>query len=407
MRTAELISTGAELLNGKTVNTHAVVLARQLRTLGIPLLRDTTVPDSMDAIRSAVQEASARVDLVFVSGGLGPTSDDLTRDVMLGLFGGELVHDETALERIRSFCERGGYPFTEGRKRQALVLAQAEVLPNGVGAAPGELILYNGICYVLLPGPPNEFCHVLEQSVMPRLTALLGDVLPVHECIFQVSLAEAEIVEVLTAADAFRDGVEFGYCLSEQGVEVRLNGLDASLVEETAQQVRGVLGSHIYAEGRATLESVVGGLLQARGATLATAESCTGGLLGDAITDVPGSSAYYLGGVVAYANEIKVNQLGVERELLEQYGAVSAEVAGRMAENVRSRFGATYGIGITGIAGPGGGTDQKPVGLVFVAAASPTEVRVQRYVFGRERRQIKRISAHKALVLLRDMLLGH
>ncbi|MDD4734934.1 MAG: CinA family nicotinamide mononucleotide deamidase-related protein [Kiritimatiellae bacterium] len=406
MRAAELISTGSELLDGKTVSTHATTLARHLRPLGIPLLRDTTVPDDSAAIHTAVLEASRRVDLVFVSGGLGPTCDDLTREVMLALLGGELVYDDTALERIRRFCERSGRAFTEGRKRQALVLSQAEVIPNGVGAVPGELILQEGICYILLPGPPNEFNHLLENGIMARLASLQGDVPTNHERLFQVSMAEGDLVEALAAVDVPSDGVSFSYCLSEQGVEVRLNGVDGARVEEVARQVREVLGRQIYAEGRTTLEEVVGGLLQAQGATLATAESCTGGLLGDRITGVPGSSAYYLGGMIAYANEVKLNLLNVERDLIEQYGAVSAEVAGRMAENVRRCFNATYGMGITGIAGPGGGTERKPVGLVFVAVAKAGEVRVQRYVFGRERQQIKMISAHKALVLLRDMLLG-
>ena len=405
MHAAELISTGTELLNGKTINAHACTLARALKMIGVPLMRDTTVPDDPEAIRSAVMDAARRVDLVFISGGLGPTCDDLTREVMQSLLGGELIYDNVALERLRVFCEREEHSFSEERKRQTLVLSQAEVLANSAGAAPGEMIWRDGVCYILLPGPPAEFAHVLETQVLSRLKHYCCDSNhPVYERIFQVDMGEADIVEELAREQFSWAEIDVAYCLSEQGVELRLSGADETQIEAAANAVREALGKHIFTEGRKTLEAVIGELLVGRKATLATAESCTGGLLGDCITGVPGSSAYYLGGIVAYDNSIKTGLLGVERDLLKQYGAVSAEVAGRMAEKVRERFSSTYGIGITGIAGPDGGSEQKPVGLVYVAVASAAEVRIQRYVFNRERRRVKMNAAHKALDLLRSML---
>jgi nicotinamide-nucleotide amidase len=365
----ELVSTGLELLTGRTINTHAHTLARHLAPLGLRLLRDTTVPDDLPVIRQAVAEALQRVDVVVVSGGLGPTSDDLTREAVAELAGVGLVMHEPSRQAICERYARTGRVLNDSVERHALVLEGAEVLMNPVGLAPGEDIHLNGQRIFLLPGPPHEFEAILTEHVVPRLAHFAPEA-PPEMRMFQVcGMGESDLISRL-GGDLFPGpGLEVAYCASIGRVEVRLWGPreNREQLDRVAAHFRTVAGPHLYAERPIALEEVVAELLLARQLTVATAESCTGGLVSHRLTNVAGSSAWFQGGVVAYADAAKVRDLGVAGDLLRVEGAVSGPVARQMAEGVRRRFGTDLGVGITGIAGPGGGSEQKPVGLVFVA----------------------------------------
>lgn len=407
-REVELVTTGTELLIGRTVNRHAFVLGDHLRAIGLTLVRDTTVRDDTPAIREAVQSALGRADVVFVTGGLGPTSDDITRDVLATLLGRKIVSDSAALEAMTARYQKLGRVVTENARRQALVIQGACVLPNSVGMAPGERIELDGKVIFLLPGPPHEFLAILEEYVLPWLRDQVGGA-PVAERMFLLcGIGESDIANRLEKAGFNPAGVEIAYCAAPGRIEVRLTSLsgDVQAVEKAAAVARPLMGEFVFSEERVEMENVVGRLLSQQKASLATAESCTGGLIGHRITSVSGSSDYYLGGIVAYSNEVKIRDLGVSADTLTQQGAVSEEVARQMAVGVRNRFASDYGLSITGIAGPTGGTPEKPVGLVYVAVADKTRTWVRRFCFASNRSTIKMWSSQMALDLLRRRLQG-
>lgn len=397
---AELVSTGSELLSGRTVNRHAHALGGALAELGIALVRDTTVPDDPDLMRDAVQSALDRSEVVFVSGGLGPTSDDITRDVLAGLLGRRIVMDEDARERIRERCVSAGLEMNEARARQALVLKGAEVLSNRVGAAPGECIrLDGGRTLFVLPGPPAEFNAVLEDGVLPRLRDMAPAPSGAERIFMTCGAAEADIVTAFENAGLPGDGLAAAFCAAPGRVEIRLRdaGGGPEALRRASESVRELLYDHIFAEERMTLAEALGRLLVDRGQTVSVAESCTGGLLGKLFTDVSGSSAWFKGGVIAYANEIKEQLLRVPRDVLDTHGAVSEPVARAMAEGVCRACATEYGIGITGMAGPEGGTPDKPVGLVYAAIASPGETVINERRFRGDREAVRERSAQCAM----------
>jgi len=425
----ELVSTGSELLSGRTVNTHARTLAEKLQPLGLQLVRDTTVPDDAAQIQEAVAAALGRVDLVFVSGGLGATSDDVTRDALSRLLGRPLVVHPPALEALIRRYAAMGRPVTAVAERQALILAGSKGLLNPAGIAPGMMIQVSApvggtsrsrvpqpnlppdppkLLFVL-PGPPREFTAVLEERILPLLGPLVPAGVPVVEKVFMVcGLGESEIAERLEKIGLPAPGLEVGYCARPGETEVRLQTTVAHvpLLEASAAAARQTLGDAIFAEVRLGMEEAVGRMLAERKQTLAVAESCTGGLIGHRLTQVAGSSAYFLGGVIAYANESKIRDLGVPREVIARHGAVSEEAARAMAAGVRARFGADFGLAVTGIAGPAGGTAEKPVGTVWLAVADAAGTVAQRRGFPGVRDAIKHWSSQLALDLLRRRLQG-
>jgi len=402
-RFAELVSTGSELLNGRTLNRHAQVLGSRLAEIGFRLTRDTTVPDDLEAIREATESALGRVDVVVVSGGLGPTSDDVTRDAIADLIGGRVVMHESTRDHLRERYLRLGRSLTPAGERQALIIEGAEVLPNRVGAAPGQCIAFQSKTLFLLPGPPGEFKAVLEDGVVPCLLRVFGHAELPPSLTFMVSgIGESDLVTRLESAGLLAPGLEISYSAAPARVELAFRQKNGGeLPPGLASSVRRTLGSLIFAEERKELQEVVAEKLVARGATLAVAESCTGGLLGDRLTTVSGSSAFFLGGVIAYSNAGKVRELGVDETALGREGAVSEAVAGQMAEGARRRFDADFGVGVTGIAGPTGGSRDKPVGLVYIAVADRQRVRARRHRFPGDRAGIKEWSVQTALNLLR------
>lgn len=402
---AELICTGSELLSGRTVNTHSVTLAGLLAELGIPLVRETTVPDDREAIRDAIAQALARSPIVMTSGGLGPTSDDLTRDVAAELAGAPVVMHEPSRERIRVRYENAGRIFTDIAARHALVVQGATILENRVGLCPGELLMLNGRRLFLLPGPPAEFRAVLEDGVIPALRTIAGAP-PERRILMTCCIGESDILRLLPESEFPGPDVEVAYCAKPGRVEIRLSTEPArtAALERAAARARETLREWIYAERPCELEEAVIERLRARGKTLAVAESCTGGLIGHRVTNIAGASEVFLGGVVAYANASKTRDLGVPADVLARHGAVSPETARAMAEGVRVRFGADIGLGVTGIAGPGGGTPEKPVGTVCIAVAQAATVRVREFRFNGPRGIVKEMSATAALDQVRRAL---
>lgn len=403
----ELISTGSELLSGRTINRHASVLAGMLAPLGISLARDTTVPDDITAIADALSSAMGRVDVVLVSGGLGPTEDDITRDAVARVLGRRVVMDQGARAALRERLQQLGRQVTPMVERQALIVEGAWVLPNPVGFAPGERVDSEGKTVFLLPGPPEEFRAVLEAHVIPWLRGRFPRSRPLLGHTFMIcGLGESGIMERFREAGFPFGEIHWAYCAAPGRVELKLMTESEALFKDAVEQARALLGDYVFSETGEAMEAVVGRLLRERKATLAVAESCTGGLLGARITQQPGSSDYFLGGVIAYSNAAKTRWLDVPEDILQREGAVSRTTAAIMAESVRRRFDATYGVSVTGIAGPTGGTPEKPVGSVYIAVADAQRTSVRSYRFSGGRDRIREWSVQMALDGLRRRILG-
>lgn len=408
---AEVINTGSELLLGLVTNTHLGYLAGELAPCGITIARQSCVPDG-PPIREALDAALDRADLVFTTGGLGPTTDDITREAAAELLGLPLEADEKILSAIRERFARRGLPMAERIARQAMVPVGAEVLPNPHGTAPGlyfppaVLGTRRARHLFLLPGPPRELRPMMTDHVLPKLHGALPPSSLRERRIYRLTgIGESQVEERIGKDIEERGDVEVGYCARPSEVDFRLIAPPA-LLDEIEPAVRSALGEWIYSEGD-PLEAAVIRLLREKHLTLAAAESCTGGSLAGRLTDVPGASEVFLAGYVTYANEAKENTLGVPADLLAAHGAVSEPVAAAMAEGARRVSGAKFALSTTGIAGPGGGTESKPVGTVFIGLASeghPTVVR--RCFFPLDRTTFKHMTTSAALDLLRRQILG-
>ncbi len=404
---AEVVSVGTELLLGQIVDTNAAYLARVLSELGISVYRRVTVGDNMDRLLAALRQALAESDVVFTIGGLGPTMDDITRDGLAEALGDPLRFDEEIAERLRAFFARRNTPLLESNLRQAMVPTSGGPLDNPNGTAPGLLFEKDGKVGIALPGPPNEFIPLVDNHVVPYLRAKTGNVGTIRSLVLRVagvgeSLVEDRIKDLMMDANPT---VAPYAKVGEVHLRVTARADTAEeadrLIAARASLVRERLGDAIYGENDDPIEKAVVALLARKGLTVATAESCTGGLVAQRITDISGSSAVFPGGVVAYSNAAKSDLVGVPEELITRHGAVSPEVARALAEGARRRFQATYGIGITGIAGPEGGTPEKPVGLVYIAVASEGDCQVEQAHFIGSRQIVRTRSALTALNLLR------
>jgi nicotinamide-nucleotide amidase len=402
----EVINTGTELLFGSVLNRHLSYLGQQLFSFGFRIQRQSTVPDG-DAIRDAILEASARCDLILMTGGLGPTNDDITREIVAELTERPLYYDDTIFQKIRERFDKRGIRLTEHIIRQAYVPQGATVLPNDWGTAPGLYLPAQGRFshLFLFPGPPRELYPMFKNYASPILQNLAGT-RDLHARVFLVAgLGESYVEDMVGKELEAIPGLEIGYCARMGEVDLRIVG-SRSAVELGEQVVRVKLGSHIVTTEEKELEEVVVELLVQKKATLAVAESCTGGLLANRITDVPGSSAVFLEGNVTYSNEAKSRILGVPEELFRSVGAVSEEVAKAMAEGARTRAGTTFALSITGIAGPDGGTAEKPVGTAYVGLAAPDQLtEITKIFFPTDRKTFKRLCSQRALDMLRLRLL--
>jgi len=399
----ELITTGSELLLGQVMNSHPGYLSGRLEAMGLSLARQTAVPDGREAIREVLAEGWGRSDLLVMTGGLGPTSDDVTREVVEDFLGKPLEYHPEIHEKILAYFRKRNLTPPEMVKVQAMVPKGMEVLPNDHGTAPGLLWDDKGKILVLLPGPPRELAPMYETYVEPRLRSLAR--MAVVTRILRIHGQGESFVQERCEGELRAMGLEeIGYCARPGEVDLRLKSADASLLERAVVRVREVLGEAVYAEGGETMEEVVVKLARSKGLKLATAESCTGGLVANRITDVPGASEVFVGGWVTYSNEAKVRELAVSEESLKKYGAVSAAVAGEMAQGARKRAGADWAVSITGIAGPGGGSPGKPVGLVYLGIAGAEGVETIEKKLVPERKTFKAMASQSALDLLRKKI---
>ena len=415
----ELINTGSELLLGRVLNTHQQWLCRRLSDLGYTVGRQVAVPDAGREIQQAVREALSRADLVLVTGGLGPTSDDITRELIAELLGRKLRLDEAALQVIKQYFAARNRPMAAINNVQAMVPEGATMLANPFGTAPGPALPVSpnpfrpggGVSWlVLLPGPPRELRPMFDDTVTPLIRREFPLAAPfVCRTLRTSGVGESAVQELIAGplTSLVAAGLEVGYCARVGQVDVRLiaTGTTAeTVVREAETVVRALLSANVYGVDDEEMETVVVRRLTARRQTLALAESCTGGGIANLITNVPGASAVFRGGCVTYSNESKQILLGVRAETLAAHGAVSEPVAREMAGGARARLGADFALAITGIAGPGGGTPEKPVGTVFLALAGAFGTEAVRKLNVYERAAFKQLTAQQALEMLRRRL---
>ncbi len=402
----EVINTGTELLLGQVTNTHLGFLAQSLFSLGLRVERQVTVPDGL-AIAEAFEEAMARADLILVTGGLGPTSDDITREAVAEAFGKKLIFHQEILDGIAAkFAERK-FVMNELQRSQAMVHEGGVVLQNKFGTAPGLIVEKGKNVAILLPGPPNELRPMWENEALPWLKKRFADQLTLgHEITLRILGMGETRVQILVEDEVKALGpVEVGYCARPGEVDLRLIAPDQALVEKAAALARAKVGDLIYTEGGETMEQTVVRLARVARKTVATADSCTGGLVANRITNVSHSSEIFRYGWVTYANEAKMTELGVPAELLEKHGAVSEEVAKAMAEGALRGSGADIAVAVTGIAGPTGGTPEKPVGLVYFGLAKKTgATQVLQKNLSPQRETFKYMASQIALDLVRRAL---
>ena len=404
----EVLNTGTELLLGHVVNTHLKYLAEALFPLGLRIGRQVTVPDG-EPIRAALAETLGRADVVFVTGGLGPTTDDVTREAVAELLGLELVQDAGVMAAIEARFARRGMQMSARNARQAQRPREAVVLANANGTAPGLYVppLQGRTPHLfLLPGPPRELKPMFEEAVLPILRGIVPQGAAMGMRNFRLSGLGESVVEERVGPALLALGIELGYCARPGEVDVRVIGA-ATELERAEEIIRAELGAHLVSQDCRELEQVAVDLLTARGETLATVESCTGGALADRVTNVPGASAVFVEGFVTYANEAKTRAAGVDPALIAAHGAVSREVAQAMAEGARRVTGADHALATTGIAGPGGGTAEKPVGTVFIALATKLGATVvEQHRFPTDRATFKQLVTQTALDLLRRTLVA-
>jgi len=369
---AELIAVGTEILLGGIVNTDAQVISQGLSELGINVFYQTVVGDNPERLRHVIETARARAEIIITTGGLGPTLDDLTKETLADVFGKKLVLHQPSLDRMHAFFDQIGRPMTPNNEKQAWLPEGCTVFVNEWGTAPGCGFEANGTHVLMLPGPPRECEPMWQRYAMPYLFPLAGGCIVSHT-VRVVGLGESAMEDRLHDLMASMTNptiapyAKTSECFARVTAKAETNEQAEALLAPVVQQVCDMLGDYVYGVDVDSLEQVVGDGLRAHDLTLAVAESCSGGLLSKRITDIPGCSDYYLGGVCSYTNEVKHHILGVQQETLDTVGAVSAEVAEQMAEGVAHVLHADIGVGITGIAGPGGGTEEKPVGLVYIS----------------------------------------
>ncbi len=413
MKTASIITIGDEVLIGQVVNTNASFLGQRLSEVGLEVVRTVVVGDVYDEIMRAFREYTANFDAVFVTGGLGPTHDDITKKVVADFFGAKLVEDKDVLENVRDRLARRNIPLRQVNRDQALVPEGCTVLMNHWGTAPGMLFERDGKFFAVMPGVPHEMRNITTEYLVPLLREkVVGQVIR-HRVLKTTGIAESSLFELLGNPDDILGGkARLAFLPSQFGVRLRISVRAAaaeeadSIADEVAAKIHDKAGKFIYSEGEVELEEALGKLLKEKGLTIALAESCTGGLISNRLTNISGSTAYFERGVVSYSNEAKVELLHVPAELIRNFGAVSEEVAGAMAEGIRAISRTDIGLSVTGIAGPTGGTEEKPVGLVYIGISDSRGTVVNKHNFPDERVRFKDRTSQAALELVRRRVLG-
>jgi nicotinamide-nucleotide amidase len=404
---AEIIAVGSELLTPFRLDTNSLFLTAELNQLGIRVIHKAVVGDSPEEMRSEFGQAIGRAELVVSSGGLGPTDDDRTRDTVAELLGRKLRRDDAILRQIQERFRRFGRAMPEINTRQAMIPEGATILPNPRGTAPGLWLEQDGRIVILLPGVPLELRALFESEVRPRLAKLDRRERLYTRDLRITGLTESEVEQRVCPLYALYPDTETTILASPQGIQLhpRLWSDDSpkaeKLLDELVSRMGLALGENLYSTKGESLEEVVARILTENHATIAAAESCTGGMLAERLTNVPGSSSYFLGGVVCYSNELKTSLVGVPKELIEAKGAVSSEVALALSDGIRRRTGAKIGLGITGIAGPAGGTADKPVGLVHIGLADERGASEKAFRFPGDRDRIRQYATQTALDMIR------
>jgi nicotinamide-nucleotide amidase len=409
---AEIITIGTELLQGDVVDTNSLFLSEDLARLGVTLLYKTTVGDHEEQLDEVLKEAFRRVQLIITTGGLGPTEDDVTKKVITRALGRRLIFREDLQKKILERYAVAQRMAPRHIDRQAVVPAGAIIVDNPVGTAPGFILEYDKGHIVSLPGVPHEMKAMFRETVFDWIRKWVGGYGVIRLRVLRTfGLMEPQINEALADMMGTDKEPYVGLSVKETGVDIRINASgkndeeSARLIEMTEIRIRSRLGDVIYGADCQTMEEIVGGLLREKGMRIAVAESCTGGLIGHRLTNVPGSSDYFDRGVVCYSNDSKTSLLGVPGDVIADQGAVSAAAAKAMADGIRRTSGADFGIGVTGIAGPGGGVEHKPVGLVYMAFSSVRGTESREFVFSGTREAIKLKASQAALNGLRQILL--
>ncbi len=405
---AELITIGDEILLGKVINTHTAYIGEKLGRIGVRLSQQIAVPDDREVLAEVLRQSLERCDVVITTGGLGPTRDDPTKSVLAELFHTRLARDEAVLKDLR---ERYGEDLPPVVLTQAEVPETAFVIPNSVGTAPGFIFEEGEKKVVALPGPPNELKPMFESVVIPDLEASLGDELFVEKVFRTIGIREAEIEERVGNVLQEIPGLSYGLVAHPYQVDIRLFCMCATreegerILRQGEKVVNDQFGRAIFTRDDRSLEEVVGEMLRAGRKRIALAESCTGGLMSKRITDISGSSDYFEGAFVSYSNRWKEKLLGVSKQTLLAHGAVSEQTAREMADNVREKAGTDIGLGVTGIAGPTGGTKEKPVGLVYMAISDGEKTRARKFNFRGDREWVRYRASQAALNMIRERLL--
>lgn len=407
---AGIIIIGDEILIGQVVDINSSWISREMNKIGFRTETVITVGDDGKSISDAIDRCLDVADVVFMTGGLGPTKDDITKKVICEKFGTELVLNEQVLANVAEMLGRRGIALTENNRGQALVPATATVINNAVGTAPGIMMERNGKLLFSMPGVPFEMRYLMEHEIIPLIKKHYNLKPVFHKTLLLTGIAESILAEKISDwEDSLAKNVRLAYLPAYSSIRLRLSvyqpdDTTESYINAKVEELKRIVPENIIAYEDIKLEELVGKLLKDRHCTVATAESCTGGKVASLITSVSGSSEYYKGSVVSYCNEVKADVLGVSRADLEKYGAVSSTVAEQMASGVRHLLKTDYAVATTGIAGPTGGSDEKPVGTVWIAVATPTRVVSRKYVFGKDRSiNIERFAASALSMLIVEM----
>lgn len=411
---AEIVTIGDEILIGQIVDTNSAWMGTVLSDSGIKVHQITSVSDNREHILTALKEASQHADLILITGGLGPTRDDITKHTLCEYFNTKLRLDENVLEDVTAMFKRFGRGVTDINRKQAEVPENCIPLRNKNGTAPGMWFEEKGKVYVSMPGVPFEMKGLMTDEVLPRLKKKFTLPVIMHKNVLTQGIGESMLAEKIAdwETSLAQEDIKLAYLPSSSMVRLRLttSGKEATVLKEKIDrkisELQKIAGEHIFGYDNETLEGIIGKLLLQKKETLSTAESCTGGSIAHRVISVPGSSAYFKGAIVAYDYEIKTNELGVSKEILKKYGAVSQEVVELMAANGRKKLNTTYCIAVSGIAGPDGGTEEKPVGTVWIAIATPNKVFSKRFQFGGDRERNIVVTGLTALNLLRKEILA-
>jgi len=408
---AEIIAIGSELLTPQFKDTNSLYLTEQLNAIGIPVVMKTIVGDDEHYLEEAVRGSLARSPILITIGGLGPTEDDVTRKVVARVLQRQLVLDDEILAKLQRRFKARGVEMPTNNARQALVLTGSDILENNHGTAPGLWVTAEKNRVILLPGPPSELKPMFEKSCMPRLHEMAGGAALARRVFRTAGLPESTLDARIAPIYTKYKNPETTILAKPGQVEIRLTSRGRNreeaekLLQELGDEIEQELDEYIFARSEQSLEEVVGMFLVMKNATIATAESCTGGLIAERLTNVPGSSKYFISGVICYSNEWKMELAGIPPLLLEMQGAVSAEVARGLAEGIRTRMNTTVGVGITGIAGPSGGSPEKPVGTVHIAVATPSGTELRQFLFPGDRERVRWQASQAALDMVRRELM--